>query len=264
MKLSVRLFALFYLAVFLAACGTGSPPVGTPTASPERTATATPPSDPCSEENLPAEVAKVNKLMREFDDYSALASNTPQAQLVVVIPELQRILREAEDQQAPVCLQTLKKYQIEHMTIVIQTLMAFMSNADSGLVNTGIMRARELRLQYDVEVARLLGITMAVAPTPAAPPTSAADASTPSSAEASSPIAFNPGPNGVYIRSEPDFSAAQVGVLAVQASARAFGRTADSQWVLIEIPDLPGQNAWVYAALVQVSIPIEQLPVASP
>jgi hypothetical protein len=58
-------------------------------------------------------VAKVNALMREFDDYSALASNTPQAQLVVVVPELQRVLREVEDLSVPACLDTLSTFRTE-------------------------------------------------------------------------------------------------------------------------------------------------------
>jgi hypothetical protein len=69
--------------------------------------------DLCSAENLPAEVVKVNALMREFDNYSALASNTPQMQLVVVIPELQRALREVEDLSVPACLDTLSAFRTD-------------------------------------------------------------------------------------------------------------------------------------------------------
>ena len=92
------------LVLFLAACGTGQ----TPAAIMETPASTSIP-DPCSTENLPEEAAKVNNLMREFDDYATLASNTPQAQLSTVIPDLQRVLREAEDQPVPACLETLKK-----------------------------------------------------------------------------------------------------------------------------------------------------------
>jgi len=98
--------------------------------------------------------------MREFDDYSEIASNTPQAQLVVLIPEMQRILREAEDQSVPACLQTLKELQLTHMNIVVQTLMAFMSSADLNAVNQGITASRDLHNQYDIEMARLLGVTV--------------------------------------------------------------------------------------------------------
>lgn len=266
MKLQVRLTLFLCVAILLAACG-GEEATETPTPLPQTPTQSTLSApDRCSEENLPAEVAILNKLMREFDDYSALASNTPQAQLVVIIPELQRVLRNAEELEVPPCLQNLQKYQVEHMIIVVQTLMAFMSNADAGLVNTGIMKARELRMQYDVEVARLLGITLAVAPSPAVTPgaTPEAGATSPPPAGTSTAMVTNPGPNGVYIRTLPDFSAPQAGVLAVQTSTRALGRTRDNQWIQVEVPDLPGQIAWVYASLVELSIPIEQLPVVSP
>lgn len=156
------LIALF--AVFFAACGGAESVPATATAVP---ITSTP--DLCSEANLPLEVAKINKLMREFDDYSALASNTPQQQLVVVIPELQRILRDAEDQTVPPCLTVLKEFQLAHMRTVVQTLLAFVGNSDVNLVSAGINTAREQHNQYDVEMARLLGITL-TASTPTGTP----------------------------------------------------------------------------------------------
>lgn len=164
MKKHLSLF--ISLTIFLAACGSEEPVHVTETPI---LATSTP--DLCSEANLPDEVAKVNKLMREFDDYSALASNTPQQQLVVIIPELQRILRDAEDQVVPACLAGLKELQINHMSVVVQTLIAFMGSSDVNLVNEGINKARELHAQYDIEMARLLGITLTVStPVPTGTP----------------------------------------------------------------------------------------------
>jgi hypothetical protein len=218
-------------------------------------ATLTP--DPCSEANLPAEVAKVHKLMRQFDDYSALASNTPQAQLVVVIPEMQRVLREAEDQPVPTCLNDLKVLQVNHMRTVVQTLLAFIGSTDAAIVNSGIAQARELHTQYDIEMARLLGITLTVstaAPTNAPPQPSA----TPT------PMVTNSGTNELNLRNAPDFNAPAIAVLPVGGSTLALGRTADNQWILVQIPDQTEKNAWVYATVVQLSIPIESLPVVTP
>ena len=153
MKKIILAFILAF-SVFISACGNKG------TEAP----------DLCSSENLPAEVIKVNNLMREFDDYSELASNTPQAQLTTVIPDLQRILRDAEDQTVPACLETLKKLQLAHMNIVAQTLMAFLNSSDLNEVNAGIAQARDLHNQYDVELARLLGVTVVPPATnPAAP-----------------------------------------------------------------------------------------------
>lgn len=250
-----RILILLALVVptLLAACGKS-----TPAPTPTQTITSTP--DPCSSSNVPGEAAKVNKLMREFDDYSSLASNTPQSQLVILIPQMQRILRDAEDQPVPACLQTLKKLQLTHMNTVVQTLMAFMTSKDVKVINAGIGQARDLHNQYDIEMARLLGVTLVVQPSPTA------GAATAQSNPASSPtpqaafVAIR-GPSGVNLRSAPSLEAPEAGLLNAQSSTAALGRSADGQWIKVEIPGQPGQTAWVYAPLVQLSVPIEQLPI---
>ena len=219
--------------------------------------------DLCSSENLPYEAAKTNKLMREFDDYSALASSTPQSQLVVLIPEMQRILRETEDLPVPACMQSLKNLQMAHMNLVIQTLMAFMNNTDVQLINAGIAQARELHGKYDVELARLLGITLAPQPTSLPRPTATPAANVVPSPATQMAMVTNPGPNGVNLRSAPGLNAPESGMLNAQTSTAALGRSADDQWILVEIPVQPGQTAWVYATLVQLSVPIAQLPVVN-
>jgi hypothetical protein len=172
-------FLLIALVILLlsSACGQPQPVAAIPTSTPilpiaiVATLESTSTPDPCSKENLSGEVTKVNDLMREFDDYSKLASSTPQAQLVQVIPPMQEVRRRAESQEVPECLKSLKVLQINHMNTVLDILMAFMSNPKSKDINQGIANARELHLQYDTEIARLLGLTMVPPPTPV--PTSA-------------------------------------------------------------------------------------------
>src|SRR3990172_8653218 len=135
--------SILILSILLTACGAGEATQAATETPP--VATSTP--DPCSSENLPAEIGRVHKLMREFDDYSALASNTPQAQLIQIIPDLQRVLRDAEDQRVPACLIDLKKLQLAHMNTVVQTLMGFMNTTDAAgveQINAGIAQARNL------------------------------------------------------------------------------------------------------------------------
>jgi len=262
------LFIILILSMIITACGTSGDdetparvPANEPTAAPEITSTP----DPCSAENLPEEVSKVHKLTREFDDYSTLASNTPQSQLVTVIPELQRVLRDAEDQKIPSCLLDLKKLQLIHMNIVVQTLLAFVSSSDPNAINTGITKAREAHTQYDIELARLLGLTIVV-PTPgASQPQATKDPNAQiAPSVGSSSFVTNPGPNGVNLRIAPDLNAQEAGLLQINESALALGRTEDGVWVQVEIPGQPGQTAWVYAILIQTSVPLNQIPVVAP
>ena len=253
-------FILGIIAILLlSACG-GSGEGITPTVS----ATQTP--DPCAEANLPAEVEKVHKITREFDDYATLASNTPQSQLVQVIPELQRVLRDAEDQAVPACLSDLKTLQLKHMNTVVQTLLLFVSSGDVNTVAQGIAQARALHTQYDIEMARLLGITLTVVTQTL--PAVTEPASTPVTQATETPLpapaVTNAGANDLNLRVAPDFNSAPLHVLAVGQSANAVGRTADSQWILIQVPDQPGETAWVYASVVQLNVPIETLPVSAP
>jgi hypothetical protein len=160
MPKKTSLSAILLLSFLLAACGGKNAPAPAPTVAYNPVLTITP--DPCSKENLPDKVAKIHKLTREFDDYSTLASNVQQTQLINVIPHMQRILRDAQDQTVPACLQTLKQLQLAHMETVVQTLIVFMSATDQAgaeKVNAGIAQARDLRGQYDNEMVRLTGVT---------------------------------------------------------------------------------------------------------
>jgi hypothetical protein len=253
-----NLLIALLLLISLVACG--SPGEETATESASQT------PDPCAEANLPAEVDKVHKITREFDDYSALASNTPQSQLVQVIPELQRVLRDAEDQPVPSCLSDLKALQIRHMNTVVQTLLLFVSSGDVNIVGQGIAQARELHAQYDLEMARLLGVTLNVvtATPPGATETTATPQAQVTQPPTPEPVVTNNGSNDLNLRVAPDFNAAPTNVLAVGQSTPAIGRTADAQWILVQVPDQPGKNAWVYASVVQLSVSIETLPVAAP
>ncbi len=134
-------------------------PTFTPTATAtEIIPTATP--DPCAEENIEGEVAKVHKFMREFDDASVLAANMPREQLADAIAGLQKIRRDAEEKLVPQCLVILKTYQIAHMNTVINTLIAFLGSSNQAIIDQGIALARQQHDQYTLELARVLGLTI--------------------------------------------------------------------------------------------------------
>ena len=160
----VRFISILLLSIAMAGCG-GTPvtPAVTDLASTLPSATKVIPSstpDACSPERIEAEVQKVHNHMREFDDASILASNLPREQLSESIANLQRIRREAEDEEIPPCLTHLKTYQVDHMNTVINTLVAFIGGADTETLERGIAIAREQHDQYTLELARLLGLTV--------------------------------------------------------------------------------------------------------
>lgn len=170
--------AILILMIVLTACA-ANPPATPAATEPEVEATATevvpspeePTStlDPCSMPQLEKEVNEVHSHMREFDDASALAGSIPREQLSDSIADLQRIRREAQDEEIPACLTTLKEIQVQHMNSVIETLLAFMRGIDEQTLNQGISLARQQHDQYILEYARLAGITIEPATIPPAP-----------------------------------------------------------------------------------------------
>lgn len=157
------LFTIVF-TIILTACGKEA----TPISSAAPTITVTP--DPCAPGNIEAEVNKIHKHMREFDDTSTVAANMPQEQISGAITELQRIRREAEDEPIPSCLANLKTYQIAHMNSVINTLVAFMGGSDQQTVDQYLALARQQHDQYTVELARVLGLTIVPAEIPSGTP----------------------------------------------------------------------------------------------
>ncbi|HJS18222.1 MAG TPA: hypothetical protein VJ785_05725 [Anaerolineales bacterium] len=167
----LRFISIFGLALLFVGCGPAVAPELTQTqeAVPSATDLAASPSatsDACSMPAIEAEVQKVHSHMREFDDASILASNLPREELSGPIADLQRIRREAEDEEIPTCLTNLKASQIQHMNTVIDTLLAFIGGADTVALEQSIAVAREQHDQYTLELARLLGLTVVPATVP--------------------------------------------------------------------------------------------------
>ena len=161
----VILYLFPVLLLSISACGVS--PAATPITT-LATQTTSVDEDPCSPQNMPTTVQPINDLMREFEDTSQLASNLPAQQLPEVISNLQRIRREAEDVKIPACLVTLKTHQLNHMNLMIQTLLAFVGGADREALNNGLETARKEHDLYSLEIVRLLGITLS--PITATPP----------------------------------------------------------------------------------------------
>lgn len=173
----------FFAILILLLAGCGNPPApsapavteteaeleATSTVSTSSTVEPTATSDPCILPQLEKEVQEVHRHMREFDDASILASNMPREQLSGSIADLQRIRREAEDEEIPACLTDLKAIQVQHMNSVINTLIAFMGGTDQQTLDQGISLARQQHDEYTLELARLLGLTVVPATLPPEP-----------------------------------------------------------------------------------------------
>jgi hypothetical protein len=198
----------------------------------------TPGSDACAPGKLPAEVERVNNLMRAFDDWSSLALNTPKQGLSDVISNLQSIRRQAQDLAIPECLQKLKQYQLSHMETVINTLLAFLSSSDSVLVNQGILLARSQHDQYNQEYARLLGLTIVPAGTPLPQIISQGK---------------NPGTAPVNIRRYPVNNAEILAEIGPANAVPLVGKSPDGAWVLVYLPDGSGKVGWASAELLEIT-----------
>jgi hypothetical protein len=208
----------------------------------------TPTPDPCAAENIGAEVEKVQNMMREFDDASLLASNTPSQQLYPAIADMQRIRRQAEDLQVPACLEKLKMLQLNHMTTVVNTMMAFYAGSDSETVNAGVLQARQEYELYMFELAGLLGLTPVSVSTPA---TTELTTATPVMARALVVI-LNPAFSAANMRDIPSEDGKIVDYLNRDQPTEAFGQSADGAWYLLGIPSQPGKKAWVSSSLLQI------------
>ncbi|HUI89889.1 MAG TPA: hypothetical protein VLX61_14320 [Anaerolineales bacterium] len=163
------LLALGAMVFLLASCGkipTSVPvPVqssSTPVQANTPGLTATP--DPCSKENLPAQIQKLDELTRQFDDATAIVDNLITGSSITAdqlgsdIAQLQGIRRAAEDQNVPTCLTNLKDLQLAHMNTVIDTLLLVLGKGDKNIINQGIAQSQQYSQQYIIEKARLLGI----------------------------------------------------------------------------------------------------------
>jgi signal transduction histidine kinase len=154
---------LLLLSCLLAACGSDASAqavIETPSST-----MAEPVLDRCAPVHLTAEIVRVNKLTDEFDQYTSRALESGQSQLIQIIPDLQRVLRDAQDQDIPACLQALKELQIVHMDAMVQTLIYLHGHPMSAsspdpntvaYINAAIAQARELHEKYDIELSRLL------------------------------------------------------------------------------------------------------------
>lgn len=263
MKKSLFFFAVITLSMLLSACGSKPPqPVTATTAAagtveatlPAVTPSATP--DLCTQAQLPETVKIVNTYMKQFGNYSSLSVQVPGAYLPQLITTMKSIRQALQQQPVPPCLTDLKHYALQYMDTVVLTVVSFQANPNLESLNAGIEQARSYNDQYALELARLLGVTLAPENvTPVA-------ANTPAPAGAT---VMNPGPNPLNLHVAPSLTSESIAMLDATQSANAIGKSSNGEWIQIEVPGKPGTRAWVYASLVQYTTGDPgTLPVATP
>lgn len=266
MKKILIFSCLLITALLLVACG--SKPVAATSEAPTTAGNTSVPTEPpvtpsatpdlCTQEQLPETVKIVNTYVYQFVNYSNLSIQVPPAQLPQMLASMKAIRQALQQQIVPPCLTDLKHFALQYMDAVIQTETTYMSQAtpDKAAFDAGRKLALQYNDQYAVELARLLGVTLA--PQNATP----AAQVTPTQAGA---VVFNPGPNPLNLHRAPSLTSESIAMLEANASAKAIGRSSNGEWIQVELPGQPNTRAWVYASLVQyTSGDANILPVATP
>ncbi len=262
------------LALAAAACGPAVPvsPTASPTSTPFQlptlppgvTATATP--DLCTPDRMPNTVKFVNNYVYEFDKYAAQSTTAPRSQLAQLISAMQTIRKTADTQIVPPCVATLKADALQYMDTVISTLVSFQANPKVETLSAGITQARQYSDAYANELRRLLGTPLAPAGTPGT--TVAQATQTTASAPAATTqtvMVTNPGPNPLNLHVSPSLTSQTIATLDANVSTQALARSVNGDFLLVNIPNIAGKTAWVYASLVQfTSGSAAVLPVATP
>lgn len=255
--LLLLLFVLLGVLLF-SACGTNQP---------LETQQALETLDPCSLGLADVSTAPMQALMREFDDTSFVAQRTPRDQLAEVILALQETRRKVEDLSLPVCLLDVHQLQIIYMNAVITTFSTFLGGADIDQVQAQTAAAREFRSAYDVEIARLLGVTpvptATMVPPPENTPTPLPTEPLPSPTDVPViPVATSI--NGADVRAGSGRDYAVIGYLDPGQGANIIDRSQDGEWIHIEYEGTEDGSAWVLTSLVDINVAFEELPISSP
>ena len=260
-----RNLILLIVVILITATGCSTPPATTPAPEPNTPAAPTASPNPCDKSNVQTSVKQFTDLTREFDDTSFVASFTPQAQLVEPVLKLQEVRRKVQVIDAPDCFVQLKKLQVIYMNGVITALVHFLGGAQGNQVQAEIAETRSLRVDYETELANVLGVTYVPPPTTAPQPTSGSATAT----QATTPT---PTPEPVTLvviqranlRLGPGTDFDQVATLNGGDTAVVIGRNETGDWLQIVYPADSDSRAWLLVSLVTVSGPVETLPVVTP
>ncbi len=240
------LFFLTAISVIVLLFTGCSPSTVAPTQAVVNPVTPTVLVDQCAPETITTEVAKLDELITEFEDVLGLAGVTPQQQLAPVILRMQDVRRNIEKLELPACADVLRASAVTYVNQVVSYLTIFMGgtvNADE--LNKEIAASDSLKVAFETERARLLGIAYVPEPTRTPQPTAVVV------------VVTNPTDADVPIYEFPRTNSNVLGSIQPGGQAMAVARTADNTWLLIAVSQ--EQFACVEASKVSVQGSIDLL-----
>ena len=211
--------------------------------------------DLCSGDAKIEETRRLNRFMIRFDDISVLAQATPREQLAEIILEMQKIRQEAAFEEVQSCFVNLQSTQVNFMNGVIITMTNFLSGATAETLEAKINETRQLRSQYDAELAGLLGMTyVTTTPAPTVIPVSDTPTFTATSVRAMAV-------QNAYIMEGPSQATTALDTFLVNQEANIVARTSDNMWVKISRAQPSEVTGWVAIQNVSVDGDLNQVPV---
>lgn len=227
--------------------------------SPRPTVIAAVPTPECSPQALPPSYYSLNSSLRAFDDALLLAVNLPREQVVQQVERLQELRRSVEEEQPPLCMHTFKASLLTYMNRVLELLVAFVGGATPDSVMRGLADTVELRTPITDAIAALTGATVTPYPTAKPLPTGTEEAAAGIPVTgAPHAVALVTHSEGVNLREGPGVNYPFGVVVQAGSQLPVVGVDASRQWLLVQANELSG---WVFLPLVELSVPVDSLPV---
>jgi len=233
--------------------------------------------DPCAPEQLRSTAKPLDTIQRAFDDAVQVAANVQLDEIQEHIAILQSYRRQVADLDVPVCMEALKNKEVDYMNSMINAFIAFQEGAPTEVINAALDHALNLQASYDEELSGLLGATLTPRPTaiqwtPEAielPTEVVVATSTPQQASESNatPAPFTSmavviNPPGANIHLDPNLFSSYPVIVSAGEKVLVVARSEDGEWLLILHDDMPESYGWVFAPLVELQVPLDEIPVA--
>ena len=102
----------------------------------------------CRQEDLIAAVDRLDSSFSKFNNQVELVSSTPKSAVPPIISELEAILQEVNDSEAPDCIQAAKDHLTQYMATMVEGLQFYTADKPEVEVSEKIDQATELMGNY--------------------------------------------------------------------------------------------------------------------